>query len=222
MCPYRSRCNHRGYRYPQHRQFFYWGFLTATSVVPLGWMSGRMQERLLIVTSNGELVLQRDLQWASEILAPGSPSLPLSEDRAFYRRLLQFDRGANKNSNLTLKDWHAGMQSYPQRMKQWPMPQPVFSVASFKRKHHLQTTHYTLSVFMILHTQWNGDRPGGSIPLPSMVSNVLKGGLGLTMSLLNITQQWWVPNAAHKDNLLIFNPSECYKDTSRFKLNPSR
>lgn len=109
MCPYRSRCNHRGYRYPQHRQFFYWGFLTATSVVPLGWMSGRMQERLLIVTSNGELVLQRDRQWASEILAPGSPSLPLIEDRAFYRRLLQFDRGANKNSNLSLKDWHAGM-----------------------------------------------------------------------------------------------------------------
>lgn len=109
MCPYRSRCNHRGYRYPQHRQFFYWGFLTATSVVPLGWMSGRMQEWLLIVTSNGELVLQRDLQWALEILAPGSPSLPLIEDKAFYRRLPHFDRGATKNGNLKLKDWNPGM-----------------------------------------------------------------------------------------------------------------
>lgn len=95
--------------------------------------------------------------FSKEIFSEHWKSLPAIEDKAFYRHLPHFDRDANKNGNLNLKDRNPGMAKLSQRMKQWPMPQPVFSLASFKRKHHLQITQYTLSVFMIPHTQCNGE-----------------------------------------------------------------
>lgn len=52
--PFRSPCNHHSYRYPQHQKFFHCGFLIATSVVPLGWRSGRIQEWLLTVKTIGD------------------------------------------------------------------------------------------------------------------------------------------------------------------------
>lgn len=191
MCPYRSRWNHCGYRYPQHWQFFYWGFLTATSVVPLGWKSGRIQEWLLNAKSN----FQNDLQWASEIHQVTHQFLSL-RTRLSYRRL-HFDIGANKNGNLKLKDWNAGMAKLlPKDKAMANVPTSLFC-GIFQKKTPL-TNHpwYSFSIHDSLDSvKWTGTSRIHSFAFN--ISNVFQGGMGLMISLLNITQQWWAPNAVH-------------------------
>lgn len=75
------------------------GLLLATSMVDLGWKSGRIQKGGSPSRPTAVLLFQRDLWWAMEV-TPGAQSFFSLWMRLSYRHLYS-DKGANQKGDLT-------------------------------------------------------------------------------------------------------------------------